>query len=163
MSDWKQIIIPGRVVPKQSVRFSAIPYFDEKTAKCAAFIKTYQTKEIMDYEKLVNSCCMEQLGIAFTMLDGAIETDIIIIYGIPKTMPKKDVDFIMQGGVIYKVTQPDITDNLIKGICDGMIGYVYENDGLICKTAAIKIYGTVERAIINIRSIPQRVITNTLV
>lgn len=158
-----QIIIPGPVVPKQSVRFSAIPYFNDKSGKCAAFIKTYQTKAITDYEKLVETCCMEQIGTNFAMIEGAIETDIIIVYGIPKSMSKKDQNFIMQGGVIYKITQPDITDNLIKGICDGMQGHVYENDGQICKTAAIKIYGFVERAIVNVKSIPQRFITNTLV
>lgn len=156
------IVVPGEVVPKQSMRVRAVPYYNDKTRKCDAFIQTYQKKEITDYEEKVKICVMEQLGVSFQPITGAIELEIVIVYGLPKTMTNQDKAYILQGGTIYKTTLPDLTDNLIKGICDGMQGKVYLNDGQVCKIKSQKIYGEIERAVIIIRTLDQRQITNTL-
>lgn len=156
------LIIPGEVVPKQSMRVRAVPYFNDNTRKCDAFIKTYQKKEVTDYEKKVEICCMEQLGVNFTPITGAIKMIITIVCEIPKSMTKTDQAFIAQGGIIYKTTLPDLTDNLIKGICDGMQGRAYVNDGQICVIESQKIYGTDPRAIVTIIPISEKLFQNPI-
>lgn len=157
------IIIPGEVVPKQSVRAKTIAYFNKETNKCDAFLKWYQKKEITDYENKVKVLAQEQIGITFTPITGAIELEVSIIYGIPKGMTKTDSQFIAQGGKIYKTTLPDLTDNLLKGICDALQEIVYHNDGQICKVTSEKIYGFTEQAIITLRSIDGKAINKSLI
>lgn len=151
------IVVPGEVVPKQSVRVKAIPYFNDKKGKCDAFIKTYQKKKVTDYQEKVKICAMAEVGPDFYLWTGGISIHLTIVEKVLKTMPNKDHQFIAQGGIIYKITSPDLTDNLPKGIIDGLQGVIFANDGQICKTSSEKIYGFEPRAIITISKIDQYV------
>lgn len=157
------IIIPGEVVPKQSVRVRAIPFYNEKKDKWDAFIKTYQHKKIVDFEKTVANTARAQLGELFTPISGAISMSVTIITKILKSMPKKDHEYIAQGGIIYKTTQPDLTDNMVKGVIDGLHDVLFTNDGQICKFKSQKIYGLEPKIIIKAKEISDRTNPNTII
>jgi Holliday junction resolvase RusA-like endonuclease len=44
------------------------------------------------------------------------------------------------GGIIYKHTRPDLTDNLAKGLFDAMESVVFINDSLIVSLDDVKKY-----------------------
>ena len=62
-----------------------------------------------------------------------------------KTFTKAQRKLIEDGGIVYKDTKPDITDNLMKGVADALEGIVYVNDSRICKVASQKIFGVKPR------------------
>lgn len=159
------IIIPGEVVPKQSARFRAISYWNKDKNKCDAFLQSYLKKEVTNYEELVKICAMEQIPAEEKkeLMTGALEAEVLIVTGIPKSMTKRDQEFIRQGSIIYKFTLPDITDNLVKGIFDALQDIVYKNDGQIAKHSATKIYGFEPRAVVRIKQINSHELKNQLI
>jgi Holliday junction resolvase RusA-like endonuclease len=59
-----------------------------------------------------------------------------------KSMSKKDILFIDNGGKIKKTTKPDLTDNLNKLLMDSMDGIILKNDSMIWKMNDVtKVYG----------------------
>ena len=155
--------IYGVVVPKQSMRVAAIPYIDKRSGEPKALVRPYQTKKVKDYEKLVRDSALSQIAPGTPFLSGAIELRVTIIYAPLKSMSKKDKQFIADGGIIYKTTQPDLTDNLIKGIADGLQNICYDNDGKICKVISGKIFGKESMAVIKLTEIRDRFDPNSLI
>jgi Holliday junction resolvase RusA-like endonuclease len=150
------ITIPGEVVPKQSVRSTCIPYYNDKTGKWDAFLKVYQTKKIKDYEILVANAAREEVGPGFKWLEGTLAVSATLIFEPPQSMPKNMKDLMFSGGIIYKATEPDLTDNLLKGIFDGFKDVIYKNDGQIALIREVrKIYGPEAKAIVTIEEIQQ--------
>ena len=127
------IIIPGEVIPKQSARFKAFAYIDKVSGKPKAALNSYKSEKVKEYEEKVKLCALEQLPIELrgNPFTGALEAEVLIVYDIPKGMTQKDMDFISQGGIIYKTTLPDMTNNLLKGIFDALEGIVFNNYGKI--------------------------------
>ena len=48
-----------------------------------------------------------------------------------KSMKKKTIQDIEAGEIIYKITKPDLEDNLKKGLNDAMTGIVWTDDSRI--------------------------------
>jgi Holliday junction resolvase RusA-like endonuclease len=160
------ITIPGEVVPKQSVRATGIPYVEEKTGKLKVFMKFYQTKEIKEYEAHVANTAREYVGsdpeVPFKLLEGTLAISATLIFKVLESMPKHIKDQIATGGIVYKATEPDLTDNLLKGIFDGFKDVIYKNDGQIALLREVKkIYGLEAKAIITIEEIEQ--VTSALI
>ena len=159
------VIVPGIVVPKQSARFRSVAYYNKEKEKCDSFLQSYVKKEVTKYEELVKLSAAEQISIEDrgNLMVGALEAEVLIVYGIPKSMTKRDEEFIRQGGIIYKTTLPDLTDNLVKGLFDALEKVIYENDGQICSVSSTKIYGVVPRAVVRIKEINSHELKNQLV
>ena len=144
------------VVPKQSVRARAVPYINKNTGKPAAFIQTYQTKVIKDFEKYIKYRAMEQLPKDFKKFEGSIAVSIWIKFPVLKSMSKKIIDMINTGTTIYKTTSPDLTDNLLKGIFDGLQKVIYDKDQQISLIRhAEKIYAPTASFTIKLEEIEQ--------
>jgi Holliday junction resolvase RusA-like endonuclease len=60
-------------------------------------------------------------------------------------MKKKTIQDIEAGEIIYKITKPDLEDNLKKGMNDAMTGIVWTDDSRIAIGKGRKIYGTVPK------------------
>jgi Holliday junction resolvase RusA-like endonuclease len=157
------LFFAGDVVPKQSARVTAIPYWDKVKDKCAAMVKMYQTKKVKDYELFIGKESRYQLGDDFQPMTGPLKLNVIIVWPVPKSMTKKDQQCIADGGIIFKWTLPDLTDNLIKGICDGMEKIAYLNDGQICMISSQKYYGFTPGAHIKLKQIPDRYNPNSII
>lgn len=137
-----RLIYIGKVVPKQSARSMAIPYWDNVKNKCAAFIRVYQKVEIKKFEENVRMEALNQKPRAFPNFRGAIMVKSLQIrIKAPKSMSKRMLAQIDAGSKIYRTERPDITDNLMKGIFDALEGIYYKNDSQIVKLMDIeKIY-----------------------
>ena len=126
-----KINIPIKPVPHQSVRVTR-------------FGRTYQPKRIADYKQQIQEAVREQLPSGFSCIkaDTPIAvTKLHYVFQYPKSMPKykRESSYIQ-----YKVTKPDLHDNLFKAVIDAMEGIIFTNDSRIVKLEnAQKIWGIV--------------------
>lgn len=136
-----KLTIIGTPKSKQSARFRAIK--SKKTGK--TFVSSYQKKEVVDNEKNIAVDVKSQLPLSFIPFDEAIGVQILYVFPLLSNFTKRQKEFIDAGGIIYKDTKPDLTDNLNKGLFDACEGILYTNDSRICKVESIKIYGNEPR------------------
>jgi Holliday junction resolvase RusA-like endonuclease len=128
-----QLTVLGIPAPKQSFRFNPKTggkFTDAKTTgKLNSFI-----------EQVVSS-----LPKGFIPFDCKLKLVAVFVFPPVKSMKKAILKDIEEGALIYKETRPDLTDNLMKGICDKMTGVVYTDDSRICSIKSDKYYGSVPR------------------
>jgi len=109
--------IPTTPIPHQSVRVTRRGF-------------TYQPKKIKDYKKLIRELVEERLPEHFSMIKAG--TPIVInrlcyVFEYPKSMSKTK-----RLHTRYKLTKPDLHDNLNKAFFDALEGLVWEQDQNIC-------------------------------
>lgn len=148
------IEIPGEVVPTQSTRVTFIPYYNKEKGKCDGYLKFYQLKEVTNYKTYVGNCAREQLPKGFKIFhDCPLRVLVEAIFPPLKSFTKKQLEVLRFGGLIYKFTKPDLPDNIMKGIFDGMEGIVYKNDSQVAVTGGRKYYGLKAKVIVKINTI----------
>ena len=131
--------IPGEPKPKQSARFRQIT-----TKSGKSFMHSYQKKEVIQAENNVRLSVIDQLPDDFKPHDGPISVEKLLYFFTPiKSMPKKHANLIENGFTIPKITKPDLTDNLSKGVFDALESIVFNNDSQIFSVNnAYKLYGS---------------------
>ena len=113
---------------------------------------TYQPKRITDYKKQVQEAVREQLPEGFCCIkaDTPIAvTTLHYVFAYPKSMPKykKNSSYIQ-----YKVTKPDLHDNLNKALFDALEGVLWERDqNVVAMDGVKKYYGESDGIILNIQ------------
>ena len=120
------LFIPGIPKPKQSARFRSVK------AGNKTFIKSYQTKAVMEEERSIKMIIKEQLPEDFICHDGPIEVESLKFSFPPTSSLRVAEKRMLKDGIdLPKTTKPDLTDNLAKGLFDAMEGIVYTNDSKI--------------------------------
>lgn len=125
-----------KAVPHQSVRVTRRGF-------------TYQPKKIKDYKQTIQAMVREQLPSHFSVIGAG--TPIAIkklhyIFEYPKSMSKTK-----RLHTRYKVTKPDLHDNLNKALFDALEGIVWERDQNIVRMNDVeKIYGETNRIVIEV-------------
>ena len=132
--------ILGIPKPKQSFRFTKQG-------------RRYQTKEVKEREQSIQWQVITQLPDDFVPFDCPLKMEAEFIFPIPSGFSKKKRQQLEEGEVFYKITKPDLTDNLMKGVCDAMEGVVFINDSRIAKIQSVKKYGMFPKTIIKINQI----------
>lgn len=107
--------IPIKAIPHQSVRMTRSGH-------------TYQPKRIVDYKQSLQQAVREQLPSGFSVIPA--DTPIFVnqlhyCFAFPKSFSKKKRN---EPGIKYKVTKPDLHDNLNKALFDALEGVVWERD-----------------------------------
>ncbi len=131
--------ILGIPQPKQSARFR-IQKFGNKS-----FVKSYQTKEVVQNERNIAFDIKSQLPEGFLPFDSALKVKVLFVFPPLKGWTKTKLRQLESGIVMYKTTKPDLTDNLMKGTMDAMNGIVFTDDSVIAKVESEKIFGAVPR------------------
>lgn len=134
-----KITILGIPKPKQSARFRSVQ------SKGKVFITSYQKKEVKDNEKKIAYQVKSQLPNGFLPYSVPIKMKVLFIFPPLSSWNKKTKELFNQDKIIYKATKPDLTDNLMKGLCDAMNGIVFTDDAIVCEVHSKKIYGVVPR------------------
>jgi Holliday junction resolvase RusA-like endonuclease len=119
--------IPIKAVPHQSVRVTR-------------FGRTYQPKKIADYKEQLRRAIGEQIPDGFVAFKADSEIAIVMLHYVfeyPKSFPKKIKE---NGKLHYKVTKPDLHDNLNKALFDAMEGIVWERDQNVVSMDNVKKY-----------------------
>lgn len=84
-------------------------------------------------------------------LDEPLRVEVDVYRSIPKSWSKKKRQDAISG-LIYPVSKPD-TENLSKGICDGISGIVWRDDSIIVEHEIKKYYSEVPRAEVRVYKI----------
>lgn len=132
-----KFIFDGTPSSKQSARFAV-----GKHGKMKGKVVSYQKTSIKNKETELALIAKSQLPKGFKILDEPLGVSILYVFPLLSSFTKKEKEFIANGGIVYKETKPDLTDNLNKGLFDALQDIVYTNDSRIVKiTDTSKIYG----------------------
>ena len=124
-----KIFIPGIPKPKQSVRSRIVAPKNGKP-----FVTHYQSQEVKKQERAIAAIVSEQLPENFICHDGPIEVvSLKFAFPITSSLRAAEKKMIAAGIDLPKITKPDLTDNLSKGLFDAMEGIVYTNDSKVFK------------------------------
>lgn len=115
----------------QSVRFCRI----------GEHVKIYQLKSNTGWKNYIRLCASEQLPEKWQSLDGPLALEVQFVFSPLRSFPKKTMQAIAAGNRVYKSTKPDLTDNLLKGLCDALTGICWRDDSQICKVNSCKFFG----------------------
>ena len=135
-----ELFFPLDPVAVQSARFY----------RAGKFIRSYQPEKVTDYKQKLKLLAREQIPDNFELLKTALGIKTTFVFSAPKSFSKKKLDFLLQGGIIYKTTRPDLTDNLHKALLDSLTGIVWEDDSIIAVAQSRKIYGRAAGIYLNI-------------
>ena len=135
-----ELFFPVDPVAVQSARFY----------RAGKFIRSYQPEKVTDYKQKLKLLAREQIPDNFDLLKTALGIETTFVFSAPKSFSKKKLDFLLQGGIIYKTTRPDLTDNLHKALLDSLTGIVWEDDSIIAVAQSRKIYGRAAGIYLNI-------------
>ena len=115
----------------QSVRFCRI----------GEHVRTYQPKYNTDWKSYIRLSASVQLPEIWQSLEGPLALEVLFIFSPLRSFPKKTLQAIAAGNRVYKSTKPDLTDNLLKGLCDALTGICWRDDSQICKVNSCKYFG----------------------
>jgi Holliday junction resolvase RusA-like endonuclease len=90
--------------------------------------RTYQPKKLSDYKEAIRQAVQEQLPDGFLCIKADTEIHIKKLhycYEFPKSFSKLKRESVTPN---YKVTKPDLQDNLNKPLFDALEGLVWERD-----------------------------------
>lgn len=136
-----KFVILGEPKAKQSVR---VGMRTNKSGK--SFISKYKKEDVARYEINLAYDVKSQLPKGFVPFSTAISVKALFVFPVLKSFSKKKIKAIEEGEIFYKITKPDLTDNLMKGTMDALNGIVFTDDSIIARVIETeKIYGLVPR------------------
>ena len=100
----------------------------------------YQDKDVVDWKRYITISAKSQAP-RRKLLTGPTSVKVEFVYEVPKSYDKKFHIEVELGIVRYRIKQPDLTDNLMKGLIDALSGIAWESDKQICKVESRKVYG----------------------
>ena len=117
----------------------------------------YQPGEVVDWKNYIKLSATQQLPEGFKPFTGPVEIiEARFVFAPLKSWSKKKLALLEGGATIYKITKPDLTDNLFKGLIDALAGVVWQADQQVCKVReSIKVYGVNPRAALTVREIDE--------
>ena len=126
----------GRPVPKQSVRF-------KKTGH------NYQPRKVIDATNRIRKEAMVQImdqGMApfVPFADRVHVNNLTFYFSLPKSAKASTRKSVEDGNAVYKITRPDLTDNLMKLVFDALNGIVYTDDSQIVSLNHVRKLYTIE-------------------
>ena len=131
--------IEGKIKGKGRPRF----------AKFGSFVKTYTPTDTASYENLIKVQFRISCGKWYSELP--LKMKITAIHGIVKSATKKDRAKMLSGELL-PTKKPD-ADNITKIICDALNGIAYKDDTQVVDLEVKKIYGEVEKVIVEIEEL----------
>jgi len=143
------LIIKGIPKPKQSTVFGI-----KKKKDGTQFVGAYPDKKVEQELISIQGQIITQLPEGFEPFKGLVRINRLhFVFPLLKTFNKKQLEFIENGGAIYKGSRPDL-DNLEKGLYDALNGIVFLDDkNIVEKIEVKKYYGRVPHTIIDIEEI----------
>jgi len=124
----------GEPFAKQSFRFAQMK---SKTGK--TFMVKYQPKKVKDGERNLRAQIIQQLPKSFIPFKESVIVETCHFkFCPPKSFSKKKQEAISLGAIVPKLTKPDLTDNLMKGLFDAMKGIVFSDDSIVWSVNGVR-------------------------
>ncbi len=136
-----RLVFPGAPKAVQSFRIASF----------GKYVKKYQPKDTVDWKNYLKILALHQLSSGFSILkDIALNLNVLFIFPLPKSARKRDIKALEEGKFIPHIKRPDLTDNLMKGLCDALTGTVWSDDSIISSVQTAKCYGLSPKIILSI-------------
>lgn len=137
-----EFTIPGR--PTAWARSGGNPGRDGGGAR--RFTPHKQRKAMQTVQRLWNAYALQARRNA--PLTGALRLEVLCVYAIPVSWPKKQQE-AARHGLVWKTSTPD-WDNLGKLVSDALNRHAYDDDAMIAIATVAKRYGSPERTVIRL-------------
>ena len=135
-----QFTIPGAVQAQERPRFS----------RAGNHVKTYDAPKSRSYKELVKVVAWDNKP--QEPLQGALKLEVDVYLVPPKKYHTKPKQALIASGELRPTTKPD-TDNLVKGIKDGMSKIIWVDDAQIVELVVRKFYAMQPRAEVKVLAI----------
>jgi len=136
------LVFPGTPKAVQSFKFAHV----------GKFIRKYQPTKTVDWKIYLKVLALQQLPDGFVMYDNmALGIIVNFVFKLPKSASKKEKLMVENGDILPHQKRPDLTDNLMKGLCDAMTGTIWSDDSKVSCVGSLKFYGEVPRIIIQVK------------
>lgn len=127
-----RIEIPGRIVAKQSVRFTRAGH-------------RYQPDEVVNYHALIATLGIEAMN-GQPPIDGAVDVEITVMLSKPRSWSQRRKERFE-----HCTTKPDL-DNACKAVLDGLKGIVLADDKNVTDLRCRKRYGPLDKVIVTVEA-----------
>ena len=134
-----EFVIEGKIKGKGRPRFS----------NYGKFVKAYTPADTASYENLIKLQFRISCGDWYS--EQPLRMRIKAIHGIVKSASKKDKAKMLTGEI--KPTKKPDADNIVKIICDALNGIAYKDDTQVVELEITKVYGELEKVIVEIQEI----------
>ena len=131
--------VEGKIKGKGRPRFS----------KFGNYVKTYTPEDTVSYENLIKLQFRMFCGRWYSELP--LKMKITAIHGIVKSASKRNQAKMLSGEI--KPTKKPDADNIVKIICDALNNIAYKDDTQIVDLQVKKVYGEMEKVIVEIEEI----------
>ena len=130
-----EVIVPGIPVAKGRPRF----------ARRGKFVSTYTPQKTESHEGVVAYCAQQAISEPLT---GSLRLEVTSFHPIPASLSKA-AKVAAASGERRPATRPD-ADNILKLVCDALIGIAYADDNQLVEIEARKFYALVPRTVIRV-------------
>ena len=137
-------IRPGELI---ILRFPGLPKAVQsvRVAMAHGFMRKYQPKDVVEWKNYIRIMAREQLPPGFRPLAPTdrecIEFRSVFTFPLRTSETKTTMAYVASGGRIMHARKPDITDNLMKGLCDALTGILWTDDARVCHVDSVKVDG----------------------
>ena len=131
--------IEGKIKGKGRPRFSSY----------GKFVKAYTPEQTATYENLIKLQFRITCGKWYS--EQPLKMKITAVHGLIKSESKKKQAKMLNGEI--KPTKKPDADNIVKIICDALNGIAYKDDTQVVDLTVRKIYGEVEKVVVEIEEI----------
>ncbi|MEK4702032.1 RusA family crossover junction endodeoxyribonuclease [Solibacillus sp. FSL R7-0668] len=135
-----QFTIPGATQPQERPRFSRTGYG----------VTTHDAPKSRNYKELVKLVAWQNKP--QEPLQGALKLEVDVYLMPPKKYHTKPKQALIASGELRPTTKPD-TDNLVKGIKDGMSKIIWVDDAQIVELVVRKFYAMQPRAEVKVSAL----------
>lgn len=137
---------------KQSARFRAHQRTAVENGKLITrpAIASFKEKSVKSYEQAIALMAKAQMKNT-PLMSGAIHATVLYYFRHPKKIPRSMHQKMFAGERVYKITKPDLTDNLQKGLFDSLEGIAFTNDSQVAKMTVEKLYSHTPRIEVTLR------------
>ena len=137
-----ELTIMGDPMPKQSVKQGKDRYGNKVF---------YSDSKVKNREKDILKQLDDVIGGDHKLWQGKpVFVNLTYVFEFPKGMSNRLKEKASLGETIYKITSPDVGDNLNKLILDVLEKVVYKNDSEIVSVKSTKVYGRTPRTEISL-------------
>lgn len=135
------LIFKRRPVPKQSARFVPLPN---------GKIKSFLQDDVVAFERGILIEALSQRPKGFIKFSGPLRAEATFQFKMLESFTAAQKASIRSGKNIWKITKPDLTDNLGKGLFDALKEHFFSGDETICSYECKKIYGLEDKIILKL-------------
>lgn len=127
-----------------------------RIGRCGGFARAFQPQENVNWKVLISMMARQQIPEGFKVFDEVpLKITVVFSYLPPKSWPKYRIKALENGFCFRKITKPDLSDNLMKGLCDALTGIVWRDDSIIASIVSDKYYATTEEITIKVEPLDE--------